>query len=169
MSNYDDDRPNWREIDRNKDKSGFYGRQDKGEKKEGGVREGPKDRWQSGRVKEALDRLFMGKKGTIEHNKLYKKVHQSYGSGTFLRNVIKYIEQYGLPDDAPTLLLVFDTRDKDIILSTIDKLKEIYAKLPQPQKDDVLRKLSIVAMSDRSKEIRLKAEEILEELGQELL
>ena len=38
MSNYDDDRPNWREIDRNKDKSGFYGRQDKGEKKEGGGR-----------------------------------------------------------------------------------------------------------------------------------
>ena len=71
-----------------------------------------------------------------------------------------------MPDDAPTLLLILDTKDKDIILSTIDKLKEIYAKLPQLQKDDVLRKLSIVAMSSRLKEIRLKTEEILEELSQ---
>lgn len=165
MSDYDDDKPNWREIDRNKDKSGFYGRKEKKDKGEGGVQEKPKDRWQAGRVQEALDRLFMGKKGTLEHDKLFKKVHQSYGSGTFLKHVSKYIESYGLPDDASTLLLVLDTKDQTITLNTIGKLGEIYAKLPQQQKDDTLRKLSIIAMTDKSKEVRLKAEETIGDLS----
>jgi len=165
VSDYDDDRPNWREIDRNKDKSGFYGRQEKKERREGEVKEGPKDRWQTGKVKEAIDRIFMGKKGTMEHDKLFKKLHQSYGMGTFLKHVMAYIEKYGLPDDTPTLLLLLDTKDKSISLDAIGKLQEIYATLPQQQKDDALRKLSIVAMTGKSREVRLKAEEVMGELG----
>ncbi len=164
MSDYDDDRPNWRELDRNRDKSRFYGRQEKRERREGEAKEGPKDRWQSGRVQEALDRLFMGKKGTVDHDKLYKKVHQSYGSESFLRNVAKYIEQYGIPDDTATLLLMLDCKDQSISLAVINKLVELYATLPQGQKDDISRKLSIAAMSDKSKEVRLRAEEALGEL-----
>ena len=165
MSDYDDDRPNWREIDRNKDRSGFYGRQEKKERGEGRVQEGPKDRWQAGKVKEAIDRIFMGKKGTIEHDKAFKKLHQSYGSGTFLKHVMSYIEKYGIPDDAPTLLLVLDAKDQHISLDAIEKVREIFAALPQQHKDDVLRKLSIVAMTDKSREVRLKAEEAIGELG----
>ena len=165
MSDYDDDKPNWREIDRNKDKSGFYGRQEKKERREDGDKEGPRDRWQTGKVKEAIDRIFMGKKGTIEHAKLFKKVHQSYGMGTFLKHVMAYMEKYGLPDDAPTLLLLLDTKDKSISLDAIGKLQEIYPTLPQQHKDDALRKLSIVAMTGKSKEVRLRAEEVMGELS----
>jgi len=165
VSDYDDEKPNWREIDRNKDRSGFYGRRDKKEKGEGRVQEGPKDRWQTGKVKEAIDRIFKGKKGTIEHDKFFKRLHQSYGSGTFLKHVTAYVEKYGLPDDAPTLLLVFDAKDQAISLDAIGKLQEIYPTLSQQHKDDVLRKLSIVAMTDKSKEVRLKAEEMMGELG----
>jgi hypothetical protein len=165
VSDYDDDRPDWRQIDRNKDKSGFYGRQEKKERREDGVKEAPRDRWQTGKVKEAIDRIFMGKKGTIEHDKLFKKVHQSYGMGTFLKHVMAYMEKYGLPEDTPTLLLLVDTKDQSISLDAIGKLQEIYPTLPQQQKDDALRKLSIVAMTGKSREVRLKAEEVIEELG----
>jgi hypothetical protein len=165
VSDYDDDRPNWREIDRNKDKSGFYGRQEKKERREGEAKEGPKDRWQTGKVKEAIDRIFMGKKGTIEHDKLFKKLHQSYGMGTFLKHVMAYIEKYGLPDDTPTLLLLLDTKDRSISLDAIGKLQEIYVTLTQQQKDDALRKLSIVAMTGKSREVRLRAEEVMGELS----
>ena len=164
MSDYDDDRPNWREIDRNKDKSGFYGRQEKKERREGGTKEGPKNRWQEGKVKEAIDRIFMGKKGTIEHDKLFKKLHQSYGMGTFPKHVMAYMEKYGLPDDAPTLLLILDAKNQTISLDSIGKLQLIYATLSEQQKGDVLRKLSIVAMIDKSREVRLKAEEVKGEL-----
>jgi hypothetical protein len=164
VSDYDD-KPNWREIDRNKNKSGFYGRQDKKEKQEGSAKEGPKDRWQAGRVKEAIDRIFMGKKGTIEHAKLFKKLHQSYGQGTFLKHVMAYMEKYGLPDDAPSLLLVIDVKDQSICLDAMGKLSEIYPTLTQQQKDDALRKLSIVAMTHKAREVRLKAEEVVGELS----
>jgi hypothetical protein len=164
MSDYDDDKPNWRELDRQRDKSGFYGRHEKKEKGEGASRDKPKDRWQTGKVKEAIDRIFMGKKGTLEHDKLYKKLHQSYGMGTFGRHVLAYIEKFGVPDDAPTLLLIFDAKDPGISLRAIEKLHEVFPALSQEHKDDVLRKLSIVAQTDRSREVRMRAEELIGEL-----
>jgi hypothetical protein len=76
-----------------------------------------------------------------------------------------YMEKFGLPDDAPTLLLVLDTKDQSISLDAIGKLQEIYSTLPQQHKDDALRKLSIIAMTHKSREVRLKAEEAKEELS----
>ncbi|OPY72791.1 MAG: hypothetical protein A4E64_02779 [Syntrophorhabdus sp. PtaU1.Bin058] len=164
MADYDDERPDWRELDRRKDRSGFYGRQEKGEK--GAKKEGPKNRWQSGRVKNALDRIFLGDKGTPEHDKLYNRLHGAYGSGTFLKHVNTYIKKYGLPDDAPTLLLILDTKDEGIVTEAIEKLKAAYGSLQARQREDVRRKLSILAVVDRSQEIRRQAGEALEELGQ---
>jgi len=167
MGDYDDERPSWRDLDRRKDRSRHYGRQEKTQEK-GQKKEGPKDRWQEGRVKEALDRLFMGKKGTVEHDKLYRKVHDSYGSQGFLVNVKKYIENYGLPDDASTLILILDTKEQDIIIQTLGKIKKVYAALSDRQKEDVKRKLSIIAITDRSKEVKSKAEEVMREINQEM-
>src|SRR5512137_2090785 len=114
MSDYDDEKPDWRELDRRRDRSRQYGRQEKEVKKEL-----PKDRWNVARRKEALDRLFMGEKGTVEHDKLFNKIHKSYGSASFLANVKKYIEKYGTPDDISTLLLILDTKEQDIIFKSL--------------------------------------------------
>ena len=164
MNDYDDDRPNWRELDRQRDKSHFYGRQEKKEKGEGISRDKPKDRWQTGKVKEAVDRIFKGKKGTLEHDKLYKKMHQSYGMGTFSKHVATYIEKYGPPDDSPTLLLILDAKEQAISITALEKLNDLYPTLSQEHKDDVLRKLSIVAQTDKSREVRMRAEELICEL-----
>ena len=159
MSDYDDEKPDWRELDRRKDRSRQYGRQENEYKKET-----PKDRWNIARRKEALDKLFMGEKGTIEHEKLFNKIHKSYGAASFLVNVKKYIEKYGVPDDISTLLLILDTKEQDIIFKTFDKITDIYNGLTLRQKEDVRRKLSILKMTDRSAEVRVKAEDILQAL-----
>jgi hypothetical protein len=159
MSDYDDEKPDWREIDRRKDSSRQYGRQEAPNKKET-----PKDRWNIARRKEALDKLFMGEKGTLEHEKLFNKIHKSYGSGSFLVNVKKYIEKYGIPDDISTLLLILDTKERDIVFKTFDKIKTIYNGLSPRQKEDVRRKLSILKMTDKSAEVRGKAEDILQSI-----
>lgn len=160
MGDYDDDKPDWRELDRRRDKSKLYGRfEEKGQKKEK-----PKDRYQTGRVKEALDRLFMGKKGTVEHEKLYNKLHSTYGSNRFVSTVRKYIEGYGFPEDVSALLLILDTKEQDIMCGGIGKLQELYPGLTSRQQEDVRRKLSILAMTDKSREVRGMAGEALEKV-----
>lgn len=160
MSDYDE-RPSWREIDKKREKSTHY---DRG-KTEGEKREVPRDRWQSGRVKEALDRIFEGKKGTIEHDKLYNKLHSAYGSARFLKAVQNYIEKYGLPDDFSTLILVVDAKNESIVVHAIEKLKEVFSGLTDRQKEDMRRKLSIMAMSDPSRNVRISAQDAIDALG----
>lgn len=158
MGDYDDERPDWRELDRRRDRSKLYGRiEEKGEKKEK-----PKDRWQAGRTREALDRLFMGEKGTVEHDKMYNRIHSTYGTTRFVTAVRKYMEKYGIPNDPSALLLILDTREEDIVCEGIRTLEGIYGSLSTRQQEDVRRKLSILAMTDKSREVRNRAEQALE-------
>jgi hypothetical protein len=159
MSDYDDEKPDWRELDRRKDRSRQYGRQENEYKKEL-----PKDRWNVARRKEALDKLFMGEKGTIEHDKLFNKMHKSYGSASFLPNVKQYVEKYGTPDDISTLLLILDTKDQSVIFRSLDRIGEIFKSLSPRQKEDARRKLSILRLTDRSTEIREKADQVWQTL-----
>ena len=158
----DDERPNWREIDRKRDKSRHSDRREQGR-----TLEDHSDRWRSGRVKEALDRVLKGEKGTAEHDKLLGKVDRAYGTARFLPAVKLYMERYGLPDDVRMLLLLLDTRDPSICLAAIEKLKEKVAegKMSARQKEDVRRKLSIAALADTSPEVRGAAEAAIEEGG----
>ena len=163
MSNeYDnDERPSWRDIDKKRDRSSHVS-QDKKERP-GGGRPGA-DRYEQGRYKEALEKLFQGKKGTLEYQKLYNKIHKSYGSTTFLKHVQNFTQAYGLPGDVSTLLLILDTKHPATMLAAIDKLKEIFAGATAREKEDIRRKLSIIAMTDRSGEVKERAREVAEEL-----
>ncbi len=158
MAEYEDERerPSWREIDRLRDRSRHVRREERKERVE------RPDRWKTARAKEALERLLKGEKGTLEHDKLYNKIHSSYGTKSFTKNVKSYIEKYGLPDDASTLMLIMDTKEEDIIGDAIDKLALIYNELPQKLKEDVIRKISIVKLVERSEKVRRKAEAFLE-------
>jgi hypothetical protein len=153
-----DERPSWRDVDKKRDGSSHV-RTPKGERKEK-----PPDRWQAGRTKKALELLFQGDKGTIEHEKLYGRIHKMYGTDFFLPSVQKYIEKFGPPDDPSTLILILDTKDADIIGLTFKKLVAVYPAASDREKEDIRRKISIMAMTDKSRQIRLLASDILEEL-----
>jgi len=159
MSDDDDERPSWREIDKRRDGSSHVRREEK-QKREAGAA----DRWNTGRHKKALEKLFMGEKGTLEHEKLYNKIHKSYGSSTFLSNVQKYVDTYGTPDDTSTLLLLLDSKDVRIMMLTMERLREVYRAVTAREKEDIRRKLSILSLTDRSVDVKEKASEIIEEL-----
>jgi hypothetical protein len=161
MTNYDndDERPSWREIDKKRDRSAHVDHKEKGTAERPGA-----GRWDTGRQKQALEKLLKGDKGTIEHDKLHNRIHKSYGMSTFLTAVKNYIETYGPPDDMSTLLLLLDSKDESIMELTMIKLKTIYGGLSVREKEDVRRKLSILALTDRSIDIRETASEILEDL-----
>ena len=157
MGDYDDDKPNWRDVDRGRDRSRHVGSTEKKVRKEG-----PENRYQSGRVKEALDRLFMGEKGTVEHEKLYAKIHSTYGTARFVPAVQNYVEKYGIPDDVRSLVLILDSKDEGLMIATMEKLKDLIKDLPPRQKEDVRRKLSIMALTEKSKTIKEGARDILD-------
>lgn len=161
MDDYDnDERPSWREIDKRRDRSSHVGqeRQEKDKQKPGA------DRWNTGRHKKALEMLFKGDKGTIEHEKLFKKIHKSYGSPTFVDAVREYVEKYGPPDDVSTMLLVLDTKDAPLMLLTMEKFPQVYGGASKREKEDIRRKLSILSLTDRSPDIKERASEIGEQL-----
>jgi len=156
---YDDgERPSWRDIDKKREGSS-HTRQDKKEKKEA-----PKDRWNEGRYKKALDKLFQGDKGTLEHEKLHNKIHKMYGAPGFVRAAQAYIEKFGPPDDPSTLILLLDSKDTDIMFLTMKKLQLIHKEASPREKEDIRRKLSIISMTDRSADIKEKAVETIEEI-----
>ena len=160
MGDYDDDeRPSWREIDKRRDRSSHVGHVEKKGKKEA-----LQDRWKTARQKEALDRLFLGDKGTPEHDKLYNNIHKTYGSNRFLGAVQRYIDKFGLPDDVSTLLLLLGSKDVGITLLAIEKLKDIYPTVTPREKEDTIRKLSIIALTEKSSEIKQRAAEVVDEL-----
>ncbi len=155
----DDERPSWRDIDKKRDRSSHVA----GEKQE--HKEPAADRWNAGRQKQALEKLFMGEKGTLEHEKLHKKIHTSYGASTFRENVRKYVAAYGPPDDVSTLLIALDTKDVPLTLLIMEKLEQVYAKVSAREKEDIKRKLSILSLTDRSPEIRERASGLAETIA----
>jgi hypothetical protein len=160
MTDYDDDeKPSWREIDKKRDRSSHVEHKEKKTAEKPGA-----GRWDTGRHKQALERLFKGDKGTIEHDKAHNKIHKSYGTSTFLTAAKNYVENYGPPDDMSTLLLLLDSKDESIIGLSMTKLKTIYGGLAPREKEDVRRKLSILSLTDRSIDIREMASEVLEDL-----
>ncbi len=157
----DDERPSWREIDKKRDRSAHVSQEKK--ERQGGGRPGA-GRYEQGRYKEALEKLFQGKKGTLEYQKLYNRIHKSYGSSTFLTHVQKFTQAYGLPEDVSTLLLILDTKDPATMLTAIDKLKNLFVAATAREKEDIRRKLSIIGMTDRSGDVKERAREVAEEL-----
>lgn len=160
MGDYDDDeRPSWREIDKRRDRSSHVSGQKK-EKKE----TARQDRWNTGRQKDALDRLFLGEKGTPEHNKLYNNIHKTYGTNRFIGAIQRYIDKYGPPDDVSTLLLLLDSKEQNFVLLAIDKLREISKTVTPREREDARRKLSMLALTEKSTDIRERAAEAADEL-----
>lgn len=155
MGDDDDERPSWREIDKRRDRSSHV-REEK-QQRDGRVAD---NRWNTGRHKQALERLFKGDKGTQEHEKLYNKIHKTYGASTFVPTVQKYVGKFGPPDDTSTLLLVLDTKDIEIMMLAMEKLLHIYNGVSVREKEDIRRKLSILALTDKSADVRERASEI---------
>ena len=80
----------------------------------------------------------------------------------------KYVEKYGPPDDVSTLLLLLDSKHAEIMSLTIDKLQAVFSDASSREKEDARRKLSIVALTDRSPDIKEKAAEAVEEMKSRL-
>ena len=149
----------WREIDRRKDRSPYA------------PKKTPKDQtrshrseWMMKKYRKEADKLFMGKKGTKKHQKVYNDIDRYHGTDQFETVVRNYLDQYGLPEDWSTLSLLLDYSDSEKVLQALAAMKDLYETRSPIEKQGFKAKVDILAMTASDSDVRDFAEEILKTL-----
>jgi len=158
---HDDERPSWREIDRLRDRSPHTRRR---ERSESHLEKALRSKWLKERYLKEVEKFFSGKKGSEEHEKALKAIHRAYGTNRFNRAVKKYIEEYGLPEDWGTLILLLDHKDPGIVCQALEALKNLYPQKGLVEQQGFVSKTRVLAMTARQEEVREAAQSILEEI-----
>ncbi len=156
-----DDRPSWREIDRLRDRSPHTRRR---ERSESSLEKALRSKWLKEKYLKEVEKLFSGKKGSEEHAKLLKAIHRSYGTSRFNRVVRRYIEEFGLPEDWGTLILLLDHKDPEIVCKALEALKDLYPQKGLVEKQGFVSKARVLAMTARKEKVREAAQLVLEEI-----
>lgn len=163
MGRYQDEdereRISWREIDRRKDRSPHAPKEE--------LRPRQKTRrseWLMKKFRKEADKLFMGKKGSKEHQKAHSNIDLYYGTEHFEEAVKTYIDQYGLPDDWNTLSLILDHPDSETVIKVLSLMKDLYPSRTPVEQQGFKAKVDILAMTSQNSEIREFAEEVLKAL-----
>lgn len=154
-----DEKPSWRDIDRQRDRSAHAGRDNDEQRPKS-----PRKEWAQKMYLKEIENLFKGKKATPEHAGALNEIHLRAGTKKFNTAVRKYVKQYGLPDDWSTLFLLLDYKDVKIVRQSVEKLISIMNEEPLNKKEGLKSKLSIMAMTAEDDEVRDIAQEHLEGL-----
>jgi hypothetical protein len=158
----DDDeheRPNWREIDRRRDRS----RHSSGERrsrKEQTLR----STWAKQQYLKEADKLFQGVKGRKDHKAALDAIHRTYGTSRFAASVKKYLSAYGLPAEWGTLMLFLDYKDDRVVAETVEALKLLASERTAVEREGFKNKLEILTLTAPSTAIASLAEAALREL-----
>ncbi len=151
------DKMSWREIDRMRDRGGRRGSRTSLEK----ALEDPRLK---ARYLEKAERLFMGPKGRPGHAKALQELHEAFGTPAFGAKVSAYMEEYGLPEDWRTLILLLDLDDPAIVVKALEQLAGMADEMGTVEKKGFLGKLKVLALTADDPDIQELAEELLETL-----
>jgi hypothetical protein len=149
----------WREIDRRKDRSPYAPKETPRERERS-----RRSEWVMKKYRKEADKLFMGKKGTKKHQKAHNDIDRYHGTVQFETAVKTYLDQYGLPDDWGTLLLLLDYSDSEKVLQALAAMKSLYEARNPVEKQGFKAKVDILAMTASDSDLRDFAEEMLKTL-----
>ncbi len=154
----DDDREkaSWREIDKMRDHSRHVSG-DRSSYQERSLRSD----WAKKQHLRQAEKFFQGKKGSEEYKKAYTKMHEKYGTPGFKAAAQKLIQEFGMPDDWGTLLLLMDFDEPSWAKEALAALKGMYEKRSPIEQKGFKGKLKILVMTAKDKDIRKEAEELL--------
>ncbi|QJA05375.1 hypothetical protein FVE67_00585 [Thermosulfurimonas marina] len=161
---YDRRRPSWRELDRRRDRSGYARVREKQEKESPG-KTIERSSWLKGKYLKEVEKLFSGKKGSPEHEKALKKLKNAYGTKRFTRVAREYVENYGLPEDWNTLLLLLEAEDEELVCQALEDLKAQAGEKSPLERQGFIAKVRSLTLISESPRIKTCAEKILSEMG----
>lgn len=149
----------WREIDKLRDRSRHVSREPKSYQERT-----LKSEWARKQHLREAEKFFQGKKGTEAYKNAYNAIHEKYGSREFPKALKNFLDQFGLPDDWGTLLLVLDYSDPNWVKEALQSLKNMYPSRSLIEQKGFKGKLKVLATTTQDKEIRAECAKILEEL-----
>ncbi|MGA2954624.1 MAG: hypothetical protein ABSF48_02750 [Thermodesulfobacteriota bacterium] len=161
MGRYDDEdreKLSWREIDQRRDRSSHVS---------GGKsyqERSLKSDWAKKQHLREAEKFFQGKKGTEAYKKAYTALHEKYGTPGFKEAAQKFIQEFGMPDDWGTLLLIMDINEPALVKDAIVAMKGMYEKRSPIEQKGFKGKLKILAMTAKDKSVRQEVEKILDEI-----
>jgi len=161
MGRYDDEdreKLSWREIDQRRDRSSHVS---------GGKsyqERSLKSDWAKKQHLREAEKFFQGKKGTEAYKKAYTALHEKYGTPGFKEAALKFIQEFGMPDDWGTLLLIMDINEPALVKDAIVAMKGMYEKRSPIEQKGFKGKLKILAMTAKDKSVRQEVEKILDEI-----
>ena len=157
----DDDREklSWREIDRMRDGS----RHVSGGSKSYQERTLRSD-WAKKQHLKKAEKFFQGRKGTDAYKAADAALHEKYGTPDFQEAAKNFLQQFGLPDEWGSLLLVLDFHDPKWVKEALAALKGMYQKRSLIEQRGFKGKVKVLVMTTADKEVRLEGEKILEGL-----
>jgi len=157
----DDDREklSWREIDRMRD----------GSRHTGGGRKSYQERtlrsdWAKKQHLREAEKFFQGRKGSDSYKAADRALHEKYGTPGFQEAAKNFLQEFGLPDDWGSLLLVLDYPDPKWVKEALTALKTMCPKRSLLEQKGFKGKAKVLVMTTSDKGVRLEAEKILEEL-----
>jgi len=161
MGRYDDEdreKLSWREIDQRRDRSSHVS---------GGKsyqERSLKSDWAKKQHLREAEKFFQGKKGTEAYKKAYTALHEKYGTPGFKEAAQKFIQEFGMPDEWGTLLLIMDINEPALVKDAIVAMKGMYEKRSPIEQKGFKGKLKILAMTAKDKSVRQEVEKILDEI-----
>jgi hypothetical protein len=157
----DDDREklSWREIDKMRDRS----RHVSGERKSFQERTLRSDWAKKQHLREA-EKFFQGRKGTDAYKAADRALHEKYGTPDFQEAAKNFLQQFGLPDEWGSLLLLLDFYDSKWVKEALAAMKGLYEKRSLIEQRGFKGKVKVLAMTTADKGVRQECEKILEEL-----
>jgi len=162
MNPYDDDdreKPSWRDIDRLRDRSRHVSR-DRKSFQERTLR----SEWGKKQHLREAEKFFQGKKGTEAYKAAHTAMHEKYGTPEFQGAAKNFLQQFGLPDEWGSLLLMLDYQDMTWVKQALAAMREIYEKRSLMEQRGFKGKLRVLAGTTKDKSVQQECEKILEEL-----
>lgn len=158
----EDDREklSWREIDRMRDRS----RHVSGERKSFQERTLRSDWAKKQHLREA-EKFFQGRKGTDAYKAADRALHEKYGTPDFQEAAKNFLQQFGLPDEWGSLLLILDFHEAKWVKEALAAMKGLYEKRSLLEQKGFKGKVKVLVMTTADKEVRREGERILEELS----
>jgi len=157
----DDDREklSWREIDNLRNRSRHVSSDSKSFRERS-----LKTDWARKQHLREADKFFLGKKGTEAYKTAYAALQEKYGTPQFADALKTFIQEFGLPDDWGTLLLILDRPNPEWIKQALATMKEMYPKRSLLEQRGLKGKIKVIASTTKDRDLQQECNRLLEEL-----